>query len=767
MSFRPTGPPIPKPSKPKPRKAPHPSSPGKWDYSIKPMAYVFPQFHPIIENDIFWGENFTEWTNVNKTTYNNFGQEIIRPSEEVGYYNLLDLETRVRFRKFAKEIGLYGFVYHHYWFGSPVMDKVLLKLLEKDGEPNTPFMLSWANEPWSGQWDRENHDDVLMNQNYGGMSEWREHFNWLLPFFKYPNYIRNNGRLQFLIYNPLHAGYVGKRMADAFRKWAWEEGVGPLDITEAKMENDRREDRGVADGMYEFGLRSGGGKDMAAWTNIRRTHPIYHRGVAVSWDNTPREAMDGKGTVSFFTHCKLWQNVIQEKLRQIKLDPNRRGEENFFFINAFNEWGEGNVLEPSKQWGDCFGRALSSALEHAKTVPWKDEIISAGEKMAVEIDEDHMDQVDVCVIVRATDSTKQFSYADPVSLSEMLDSLKKQQNKRWRAVVIPTHTHLNGQHPSLIKDHVIAAHDARLRYFSPPLPIRKMESPTSGGWMAVDWMILNMERLASDCARASRLLVTDFDMTYSPETFNLVARETGDSIHLPDIMGLNYETLLNIMMTEDSSMPWDARCARIADGSADTCIPAAGDLPDAALCPGALFLDFKKFRRGRHRFVGLGLELLWDLVEVDGWSWETTQNSACHMRHARTPTHCNRVGKFWIDVPEVANGKGYEYWSGCYSLSTFVGKYGNSLNGWDMDSWKKEPWCLRLQEGKYNEVIRWDLIFGEMLEVNFDKESKKKGDGDDGDTSDAVSEKLLNSAEEPDSQENDGTPPGERSDRPR
>lgn len=115
-------------------------------YSVKPIAYIFPQFHAIPENDEFWSVNFTEWTNVKKVTTNAWGIEIQQPTDEIGYYNLLDYSTRARYAQHARDSGLYGFVYHHYWFGRPVMEKVLTSMLQ-DGQPNTPFMLNWANEP--------------------------------------------------------------------------------------------------------------------------------------------------------------------------------------------------------------------------------------------------------------------------------------------------------------------------------------------------------------------------------------------------------------------------------------------------------------------------------------------------------------------------------------------------------------------------------------------------------------------------------------------
>lgn len=112
-------------------------------YSLKVLVYIFPQFHAFADNDKFWGANFTDWTNVRPITKNALGLEYPQPHSSIGYYNMLNYEIRKRQGAFIKENKIYGAVYHHYWFGRPVMDGVLNKLLE-DGEPNVPFMLSWG-----------------------------------------------------------------------------------------------------------------------------------------------------------------------------------------------------------------------------------------------------------------------------------------------------------------------------------------------------------------------------------------------------------------------------------------------------------------------------------------------------------------------------------------------------------------------------------------------------------------------------------------------
>lgn len=111
--------------------------------SLKVLTYVFPQFHPIPENDKAWGVNFTEWTYVQPLKKNAIGLDVLQPAPEVGYYNLLDYETRLRQGKLIKEMGIHGAIFHHYWFGKPVMDGVLNKMLA-DGEPSVPFVLSWG-----------------------------------------------------------------------------------------------------------------------------------------------------------------------------------------------------------------------------------------------------------------------------------------------------------------------------------------------------------------------------------------------------------------------------------------------------------------------------------------------------------------------------------------------------------------------------------------------------------------------------------------------
>jgi hypothetical protein len=132
------------------------STSGIESFSVKLLAFHFPQFHEFELNDRLWGKGFTEWNNVVRVLFNHAGTETIRPAASIGYYNLLSTDTRRRQANQARENGVHGFIYHIYWFdGVPVMEAPLKAML-RDGEPNLPFMFNWANEPWTSNWDGGN-----------------------------------------------------------------------------------------------------------------------------------------------------------------------------------------------------------------------------------------------------------------------------------------------------------------------------------------------------------------------------------------------------------------------------------------------------------------------------------------------------------------------------------------------------------------------------------------------------------------------------------
>jgi Glycosyltransferase WbsX len=518
--------------------------PGSSKYTVKPIAYIFPQYYPIPENDIIWGENFTEWNNVLKVSKNAYGMSTIRPAPSVGYYNGLDFSTRKRQGEFLRESGFYGAVFHHYWFsGKPVMDGIIQAML-KDGQPNIPFMISWANEPWTARWDGLDSSEIFIAQEYGGVDAWRAHFDWLLPFFKHPLYIRSEGRVQFLVYKPSHLGDKGAHMFAAWRQWAEEEGLVGLDVVETYWSG-YRWNNAVPDAVNEFAPHTAG-LDHATQSQTRRVSRVYHRGMHVCWDATPRKGVRA-GNPQPFCHPTSWKSYVLTMLQQIKEEPNPVGAENFLFVNALNEWGEGNALEPSVQFGDGYGKAMKSALQLSEQLHfWPDELLNrallrtSSEKAQPKLN------LDVCVLARMS-SYDASSFDD---LKAMLRSLQAQENERWRAIVF-NDTSESGI-PSL-EDVVLRMVEPRIQWLDVP---REDVKERSEPFTNTDWLISQLSTMA--CGGAKYLLITEGDQLYHPSAFNTAS--TGEH----SLLGLNVESRLGLWNLEDQSgINWEDRCVRL------------------------------------------------------------------------------------------------------------------------------------------------------------------------------------------------------------
>lgn len=168
---------------------------------IKFLAYYLPQFHPIPENDLWWGKGFTEWTNVTKAKplFKGHYQPIL--PGDLGFYDLRVSEIQVQQANLANDYGIDGFIYYQYWFGNGKM------LLEKPAEAmlknkniDLPFCFCWANETWKGIWHGIHNPTVLMEQTYNGEEDYIAYFNYLLPFFKDERYIKIDNKPMFHIY---------------------------------------------------------------------------------------------------------------------------------------------------------------------------------------------------------------------------------------------------------------------------------------------------------------------------------------------------------------------------------------------------------------------------------------------------------------------------------------------------------------------------------------------------------------------------------------
>ena len=193
---------------------------------MKIIAFYLPQFHNIPENDEWWGNGFTEWTNVKKAKPLYEGH--MQPRVPLGgnYYNLLDDNVKIWQADLAKKYGVYGFCYYHYWFnGKMLLEKPMEQMLANK-EVDIPFCICWANEPWTKAWVGDERK-LLIAQEYGQEEEWKQHFMYLLPFFKDERYITKDGKPLFVFYRPDIVPCM-KEMIETWDKLAKENGLSGI-----------------------------------------------------------------------------------------------------------------------------------------------------------------------------------------------------------------------------------------------------------------------------------------------------------------------------------------------------------------------------------------------------------------------------------------------------------------------------------------------------------------------------------------------------------
>lgn len=355
---------------------------------LRAIALYLPQYHPVAENDEWWGKGFTEWRNVTNARPQFPGHYQPHLPADLGFYDLRLPEVRAAQAALAREYGLGGFCYYHYWFnGRRILERPFEEVLAS-GEPDFPFCLCWANENWTRVWDG-GEKNVLLEQHYGEEDD-RAHILSLLPAFRDQRYIRIDGRPLFLVYrvellpNP-------KRTAEIWREVARQHGVGEIylclvegfsrDIDPAHYGFDAAVEF-APDGrnMGEFKFQHG----LAGWLSRRgiipkaftanrvlrypaladgmRTRPVpgykRFRCVTPMWDNSARRKQGARIVIDSTPDLyERWLSAICRQTREL-----RQGEERLVFINAWNEWAEGNHLEPDLKWGHAYLEATRRAL---------------------------------------------------------------------------------------------------------------------------------------------------------------------------------------------------------------------------------------------------------------------------------------------------------------------------------------------------------------------------------------------------------------------
>lgn len=365
----------------------------------KVLSIYLPQFHTIPENDKWWGKGFTEWTNVKRGRPFYPGHYQPREPLNDDYYDLTDLKVLEKHARLAKRAGIDGFCFYHYYFCGKKLLERPIESYRNHSKVEFPYCLIWANESWARRWYRAGSDNsILMQQEYGREKEWKEHFYYLLDFFKDERYIKVDNKPMFIIYIPQNIKYR-RQMFALWDRMAKEHGFNGIYLIAMHTSFGKDEKNSLYDAFMDFEPLSLFWTDhsirrkVQEWKTrhinfIKKDHRCYSNviwtknafsysylcrriekkasrnqdstlfGVFPGWDNTSRK--DEEGIVVTGSSPKKFQKHL---LNMLKLSESRNKE--FIFINAWNEWSEGAYLEPDKRFGYGYLNAVKKAVSES------------------------------------------------------------------------------------------------------------------------------------------------------------------------------------------------------------------------------------------------------------------------------------------------------------------------------------------------------------------------------------------------------------------
>lgn len=337
------------------------------------IAFYLPQYHPIPENDEWWGRGFTEWTNTAKAKPLFKGHYQPHVPADLGFYDLRVPETRAAQAAMAREYGIEAFCYYHYWFaGHRLLERPFNEVLAS-GEPDFPFCLCWANQTWTGIWHGAPRR-ILIEQTYPGPEDHRRHFEALLPAFLDKRYLKVDGKPLFVVYAPRElpdsarttdlwrefaakAGLPGLFLAGEFWRENWD--PKPHGFDAAILVNQWKWrygtigwDRPVEKALDKWARMRGMPRVVDYSRAVRDMVPDRRDGienypcVIPNWDNTPRSG--GNGLVFHGSTPELFRRHLRRALDRMRDVPR---EHRIVFVKSWNEWAEGNHLEPDLRDG--------------------------------------------------------------------------------------------------------------------------------------------------------------------------------------------------------------------------------------------------------------------------------------------------------------------------------------------------------------------------------------------------------------------------------
>jgi hypothetical protein len=361
---------------------------------VRAIALYLPQYHPVPVNDSFWGTGFTEWTNVARAKPLFSGHYQPDLPSDLSFYDLRVPEVREQQAELARNAGIEGFCYWHYWFGNGVrvLERIFKEVLAS-GRPDFPFMLGWANDSWTGKWYGLD-DQVMLQQGYPGKADEIQHFREVLPAFQDPRYMKVDGKPIFLVFKPDQLPNP-KSFTDTWNQLATQEGfpgihfisnLGPWwDIKtggfNGYVPNGPPEAFAHADQIAELGAKKKKSSKVLHLVNhlfprkVKDSPRLAHYRdyvtgyptstveegeypiILPNWDNTPRSG--ARGSVMLGPDSELFSILLMKAISRLADNP---PEDRLLFLKSWNEWAEGNYLEPSVRHGRRFLEVLSKHL---------------------------------------------------------------------------------------------------------------------------------------------------------------------------------------------------------------------------------------------------------------------------------------------------------------------------------------------------------------------------------------------------------------------
>lgn len=351
------------------------------------IALYLPQYHPVKENNEWYGNGFTEWTNVAKAKQLFRGHYQPHIPADLGFYDLRIPEVRREQAKMAQEYGINAFCYWNYWFGNgkELLQKPIWDVYN-DKEITLPFCLAWANHSWEKkQWDKNGNNTMLMEQLYLGQDDYKRYFYRYLPIFKDKRYYRVDGKLFFIIYNPLATEEI-KNFILTWRKLAKYEKIGGFYFVGKDMSY-RNKERILSVGcdavfedntldihhnlsMFQKGVLYIQRRFLKRPTVFQYKDAIEYMVserakeediipvIAPNWDHSPRSGSNAM----ILNNCspELFGNLVS---RTVSIISSKCPAHQQILIKSWNEWGEGNHLEPDLKYGKGYLEAIREVIQ--------------------------------------------------------------------------------------------------------------------------------------------------------------------------------------------------------------------------------------------------------------------------------------------------------------------------------------------------------------------------------------------------------------------